>query len=107
VVTTNLASKEGSPLLHNAAATTAIADRLIHGGLLVRAAGKSVRPPKDLAPGATAAQPLADDGHHERDSRSLRSRAHPFHHPATGAQSVRSSGSASSRIVPTQFRRVG
>jgi DNA replication protein DnaC len=44
VVTTNLAFKEWGKLFHNAAAATAIADRLVHKGLLVRIAGKSSRP---------------------------------------------------------------
>jgi DNA replication protein DnaC len=44
VVTTNLAFKEWGTLFHNAAAATAIADRLVHKGLLVRIAGKSSRP---------------------------------------------------------------
>ena len=44
VVTTNLAFKEWGNLFHNAAAATAIADRLVHKGLLVRIAGKSSRP---------------------------------------------------------------
>jgi len=44
IVTTNLAFKEWGNLFHNAAAATAIADRLVHKGLLVRIAGKSSRP---------------------------------------------------------------
>jgi DNA replication protein DnaC len=44
VVTTNLAFKDWGNLFHNAAAATAIADRLVHKGLLVRIAGKSSRP---------------------------------------------------------------
>jgi DNA replication protein DnaC len=55
VVTTNLAFKEWGQLFHNAAAATAIADRLVHRGLLVRIAGKSVRPPTDLDPGDSVA----------------------------------------------------
>jgi DNA replication protein DnaC len=48
IVTTNLAFKDWGQLFHNAAAATAIADRLVHKGLLVRILGKSARP------GATA-----------------------------------------------------
>jgi DNA replication protein DnaC len=44
MVTTNLAFKEWGSLFHNAAAASAIADRLVHKGLLVRVFGKSVRP---------------------------------------------------------------
>jgi DNA replication protein DnaC len=44
VVTTNLAFKEWGQLFHNAAAATAIADRLVHNGLLVRIDGPSSRP---------------------------------------------------------------
>lgn len=44
VVTTNLAFKEWGSLFNNSAAATAIADRLVHKGLLVRIAGKSSRP---------------------------------------------------------------
>jgi DNA replication protein DnaC len=43
-VTTNLAFRDWGNLFHNAAAATAIADRLVHNGLLVRIAGKSSRP---------------------------------------------------------------
>ena len=48
VVTTNLAFKEWGKLFHNAAAATAIADRLVHKGLLVRIKGRSKRPPETL-----------------------------------------------------------
>jgi DNA replication protein DnaC len=44
VVTTNLAFKDWGQLFHNAAAATAIADRLVHKGILVRITGTSVRP---------------------------------------------------------------
>lgn len=44
IVTTNLAFKDWGKLFHNAAAATAIADRLVHKGLLVRIVGNSVRP---------------------------------------------------------------
>jgi DNA replication protein DnaC len=43
VVTTNLAFKEWGKLFHNAAAASAIADRLVHKGLLVKILGKSKR----------------------------------------------------------------
>ncbi len=43
IVTTNLAFKDWGKLFHNAAAASAIADRLVHRGLLVRIAGKSRR----------------------------------------------------------------
>jgi DNA replication protein DnaC len=51
VVTTNLAFKDWGQLFHNAAAATAIADRLVHKGLLVSIKGPSSRP------GATGVQP--------------------------------------------------
>jgi DNA replication protein DnaC len=44
VVTTNLPFKDWGKLFHNAAAATAIADRLVHKGLLVRIQGRSKRP---------------------------------------------------------------
>lgn len=44
IVTTNLPFKDWGNLFHNAAAATAIADRLVHKGLLVRIIGKSARP---------------------------------------------------------------
>jgi DNA replication protein DnaC len=47
IVTTNLPFKEWGKLFHNAAAASAIADRLVHNGILVRIAGKSGRPPRD------------------------------------------------------------
>lgn len=43
IVTTNLAFKEWGKLFHNAAAASAIADRLVHKGLLVKILGKSKR----------------------------------------------------------------
>ena len=46
IVTTNLAFKDWGQLFHNAAAATAIADRLVHRGLLVRITGPSGRPPR-------------------------------------------------------------
>lgn len=50
IVTTNLPFKDWGKLFHNAAAASAIADRLVHNGILVRIAGKSGRPPKDQEP---------------------------------------------------------
>lgn len=44
IVTTNLPFKDWGNLFHNAAAASAIADRLVHKGLLVRIVGKSARP---------------------------------------------------------------
>jgi DNA replication protein DnaC len=44
IVTTHLPFKDWGKLFHNAAAATAIADRLVHKGLLVRIVGTSVRP---------------------------------------------------------------
>jgi DNA replication protein DnaC len=52
IVTTNLPFKEWGKLFHNAAAASAIADRLVHNGILVRITGKSGRPPKDHDPDA-------------------------------------------------------
>lgn len=43
VVTTNLPFKDWGTLFHNSAAASAIADRLVHKGLLVRITGKSRR----------------------------------------------------------------
>lgn len=43
IVTTNLAFKEWGKLFHNAAAASAIADRLVHKGLLIKIVGKSKR----------------------------------------------------------------
>lgn len=43
VVTTNLPFKDWGKLFHNSAAASAIADRLVHRGLLVRIAGRSRR----------------------------------------------------------------
>lgn len=48
IVTTNLAFKDWGKLFHNSAAASAIADRLVHKGLLVRIAGKSRRSDQDL-----------------------------------------------------------
>ncbi len=50
IVTTNLAFKDWGQLFHNAAAATAIADRLVHKGLLVRITGPSGRPNRDTDP---------------------------------------------------------
>jgi hypothetical protein len=43
IVTTNLPFKDWGKLFHNSAAASAIADRLVHKGLLVRITGKSKR----------------------------------------------------------------
>ena len=43
IVTTNLAFKDWGKLFHNSAAASAIADRLVHKGLLVKIVGKSKR----------------------------------------------------------------
>ncbi len=43
IVTTNLPFKDWGKLFHNAAAASAIADRLVHRGLLVHITGKSRR----------------------------------------------------------------
>ena len=55
IVTTNLAFKEWGQLFHNAAAATAIADRLVHNGLLVCIKGPSDRPGAGSRPTNTAA----------------------------------------------------
>jgi len=49
IVTTNLPFKEWGKLFHNAAAAVAIADRLVHKGLLVRITGKSKRSDQETA----------------------------------------------------------
>ncbi len=46
IVTTNLAFKEWGKLFHNAAAASAIAERLIHKGLLIRIQGPTHRQPE-------------------------------------------------------------
>jgi len=43
-VTTNLVFKEWGKLFHNSAAALAIADRLVHKGILIKILGKSKRP---------------------------------------------------------------
>lgn len=48
VVTTNLPFKEWGKLFHNTAAASAIADRLVHKGILVRITGKSRRSDQEL-----------------------------------------------------------
>jgi DNA replication protein DnaC len=48
IVTTNLPFKEWGKLFHNAAAASAIADRLVHRGLLIRITGKSRRSDQEL-----------------------------------------------------------
>lgn len=49
IVTTNLPFKDWGKLFHNAAAAVAIADRLVHRGLLVRITGKSKRSDQETA----------------------------------------------------------
>lgn len=49
IVTTNLPFKEWGKLFHNTAAASAIADRLVHKGLLVRITGKSRRSDQEVA----------------------------------------------------------
>jgi DNA replication protein DnaC len=48
IVTTNLAFKEWGKLFHNLSAASAIADRLVHKGLLIRIQGKSRRSDQEL-----------------------------------------------------------
>lgn len=48
IVTTNLAFKEWGKLFHNTAAASAIADRLVHKGLLIRITGKSRRSDQEI-----------------------------------------------------------
>jgi len=48
MVTTNLPFKEWGRLFHNAAAASAIADRLVHKGILVRISGKSKRSDEEV-----------------------------------------------------------
>lgn len=50
IVTTNLAFKDWGKLFHNSAAASAIADRLVHKGLLVRITGKSRRSDSEVEP---------------------------------------------------------
>lgn len=49
IVTTNLPFKDWGKLFTNAAAASAIADRLVHKGLLIRITGKSRRSDQELA----------------------------------------------------------
>ena len=48
IVTTNLAFKDWGQLFHNTAAASAIADRLVHKGLLIRITGKSRRSDQEV-----------------------------------------------------------
>lgn len=48
VITTNLPFKDWGKLFHNTAAASAIADRLVHRGILVRIAGKSKRSDEEI-----------------------------------------------------------
>jgi DNA replication protein DnaC len=47
IVTTTLPFKDWGKLFHNSAAASAIADRLVHKGLLVRITAKSKRSDQD------------------------------------------------------------
>ncbi|MBK7399704.1 MAG: ATP-binding protein [Myxococcales bacterium] len=55
IVTTNLPFKEWGKLFHNAAVASAIADRLVHRGLLVKIAGRSRRSDQNVDPPDEAA----------------------------------------------------
>lgn len=48
IVTTNLPFKDWGKLFHNAAAASAIADRLVHRGLLIKIVGKSKRSDQEV-----------------------------------------------------------
>ena len=48
IVTTNLAFKDWGKLFHNSAAASAIADRLVHKGILIRITGKSHRSDQEV-----------------------------------------------------------
>lgn len=48
IVTTNLPFKDWGKLFHNSAAASAIADRLVHRGLLIQIQGKSRRSDKEI-----------------------------------------------------------
>jgi DNA replication protein DnaC len=48
VITTNMPFKDWGKLFHNAAAASAIADRLVHRGILVRITGKSKRSDEEV-----------------------------------------------------------
>lgn len=48
IITTNLPFKEWGKIFQNSAAASAIADRLVHHGLLIRIAGKSRRSDQDV-----------------------------------------------------------
>ena len=48
IVTTNLPFKDWGKLFHNSAAASAIADRLVHKGLLIRITGKSRRSDQEV-----------------------------------------------------------
>ena len=55
IVTTNLPCQDWGKLFHNAAAASAIADRLVHRGLLVHITGKSRRSDRTVEPTQPAA----------------------------------------------------
>ena len=48
IVTSNLAFKDWGKLFHNTAAASAIADRLVHKGLIIRITGKSRRSDQEI-----------------------------------------------------------
>ena len=48
IVTTNLAFKNWGQLFHNSAAASAIADRLVHKGILIKIEGKSRRSDREV-----------------------------------------------------------
>jgi DNA replication protein DnaC len=48
IVTTNLAFKNWGQLFHNSAAASAIADRLVHKGILIKIDGKSMRSDREV-----------------------------------------------------------
>jgi len=48
IVTTNLPFKDWGTLFHNASSASAIAERLVHKGILIRIVGKSRRSDRDL-----------------------------------------------------------
>ena len=50
IITTNLPFKEWGKIFQSSAAASAIADRLVHRGILIRIAGKSRRSDQDLDP---------------------------------------------------------
>ena len=49
IITTNMPFKDWGKLFHNAAAASAIADRLVHRGILIKIEGKSRRSDREVA----------------------------------------------------------